>query len=84
MRSGVVERMLEDADTLPTREPSTVSHAAIDALLARRGVSVTTYADWLHLDLVEINAGRASGKLREKFASVAAMMNELLARRAAE
>lgn len=80
----VVERMLEDASTLPTREPSTVSHAAIDALLARRGVSVTTYADWLHLDLVEINAGRASGKLREKFASVEAMMNELLARRAAE
>jgi len=79
----VAEHMREDVARLPARDPSLVSHAAIDRVLSERGVAVTTYADWLHIDRVEVSEGRASGKLREKLASVEAMMNELLARRGA-
>lgn len=77
----VAERMIEDVAGLPAREAASVSHAAIDAVLVARGLQVTTYQDWLHLDALEVEEGRAGGKLREKVASVEAMMNHLLARR---
>lgn len=82
--SHVAKRIIADVPSLEPVDDARRSHGAVDALLARRGVRVTSYADWLHLDLVELSEGRASGKLREKLTSVEQMMNELLraARRA--
>lgn len=78
----VAEHMIADVPGLPAADPAARSHAAIDALLAKRKIQVATYDDWLHLDLVEVSEGRAAGKLREKFASVEQMMAELLRRAA--
>jgi hypothetical protein len=42
----------------------------VDALLARRGVSATSFDDWTMLDQLEVAEGARLGKVREKLASV--------------
>lgn len=74
---AVAERMTEDVATLPAPAPE-AARDAIDTLLGRRGISVTTYADWSRIDALEVDAGRATGKVREKFATVEQMMSGLL------
>lgn len=78
----VAKSMLEDVRTLAGAAPELRTHQAVDETLAKHGVKVTSYDDWMHIDLVELDEGRASGKLREKFASVEEMMNQLLKKRA--
>jgi ferredoxin--NADP+ reductase len=73
---AVSERMVEDVAKLPQRPPRPPAELA--ALLAQREVHVTTFSEWARLDALEVAAGHDKGKVREKFASVAAMMNELL------
>lgn len=70
---GVAELMVEDVARLPGRELT-----EIDTLLAKRGVAVTSFSEWAKLDELEVAAGKDKGKVREKFASVQDMMNELL------
>lgn len=69
----VVEKMLEDAVTLPD-----LARGGITTLLEERGVRVTTWDDWTKLDRLEVAAGQKLGKVREKFASVSAMLEALL------
>lgn len=47
--------------------------AALDALLAERGVDVVTFRDWQKIDAAEIAAAR-DGSPREKFTAVQAML----------
>ena len=47
--------------------------AALDALLAERGVEVVTFRDWQAIERAEVAAARA-GAPREKFTSVEAML----------
>jgi ferredoxin--NADP+ reductase len=70
--------MIEDVPTLTPAATELRSHDAIDALVSSRGIRVTTYADWSVIDALEVDGGRVAGKVREKFASVDQMMNELL------
>lgn len=49
----------------------------LSALLARRGVRVVSYADWLRIDEAEVRRGAACGKPREKFTSVQEMLEVL-------
>ncbi len=73
---AVAEKMISDVPTLPQAPRG--GRQALDALLASRQVRVATYTDWMLLDALEVSAGQPQGKVREKFASVEAMMNELL------
>jgi ferredoxin--NADP+ reductase len=69
----VAEHMAADAATLePRRAPG-----SIDALLAARGVRVTSFDDWRALDAVELERGRERGKLREKLTSIGEMLGVL-------
>ncbi|HEY6559380.1 MAG TPA: FAD-dependent oxidoreductase [Polyangiaceae bacterium] len=69
-----VENMLADVAALPREKPP---RAAIDALLAERGVRVVSWADFRKLDALEVEAGKARGKVREKFCSIEAMLQAL-------
>jgi len=70
-----VECLLEDLSSL---EPSVrPDRAGLVELLAGRGVRVVDYEDWRALDAAEIERGKAKGKPREKFPTVAAMLEAL-------
>jgi ferredoxin/flavodoxin---NADP+ reductase len=49
--------------------------------LQELGVRALSFADWQHLDLLEIEAGKARGKVREKLVSIEAMLTALETRR---
>jgi ferredoxin--NADP+ reductase len=48
--------------------------STLDALLAERGVTVTTWADWQTLDKAEQARGAAQGRPRVKLTSVPEML----------
>jgi hypothetical protein len=66
--------VLADLETLPaparTRED-------IDALLAERGVKVVGYEDWHAIDAIEVERGKAKGKVRDKLPTVEEMLAAL-------
>ena len=67
-----VQALLEDLDRLtPCPRPDS---GAVRELLAGRGVRVVSFEDWRRIDAAEIERGRATGKPREKFATVAEML----------
>ena len=45
--------------------------------MASKGLDTVSYADWKLLDAEEIARGEASGKIRDKFTDVDAMMAAL-------
>ena len=49
--------------------------------LRELGVRALSFADWQRLDLLEIEAGKARGKVREKLVSIEAMLTALETRR---
>jgi ferredoxin--NADP+ reductase len=51
--------------------------AALDALLAGRGVRVVTFADWQKLDQLEVDQGKAAGRPRLKFTRIDEMLEAL-------
>ncbi|HZT85659.1 MAG TPA: FAD-dependent oxidoreductase [Gaiellaceae bacterium] len=64
-----VELLLEDAAAGRLRPKPEASAAAVDALLAERGVGVVEYAGWTAIDEVERAAGERSGRPRVKLCS---------------
>ncbi|MBI1371895.1 MAG: NADP oxidoreductase [Phycisphaera sp.] len=67
-----VQQLLADAPSLGgCAEPS---DDAVTALLDSRGVRVVRYADWLKIDAAELERGKAKGKPRDNFTSVAEML----------
>lgn len=74
---AVAELMVEDVPMLVPRTPEERSHAAVDALLASRGVRVATYTDWGIIDQLEVSRGKTQGKVREKLTSVEQMLAAL-------
>lgn len=71
----VAERMLEDVPALPTAARPDAE--AVVRLLASRGVRVVDYADWAHLDRLEVSTGADKGKVREKLTRVDDMLKAL-------
>jgi len=51
--------------------------AALDALLAARGVRVVTFADWQKIDQLEVEQGKAAGRPRLKFTRIDEMLEAL-------
>lgn len=67
--------ILEDLPALaPCAEPDT---SVLVAQLRARGIRVVSFDDWRRLDALETERGRAAGKPREKFATVAEMLEAL-------
>ncbi|MCC6216287.1 MAG: FAD-dependent oxidoreductase [Polyangiaceae bacterium] len=73
---ATVEAMLEDARRLAPSPPRG-SRATVDELLRARGVRPVTFAEWEHLDALELAAGQRLGRVRDKLTSVSAMLRAL-------
>lgn len=69
------------ADAAAGAIPAKTGASSIDDLLASRGVTVTSWADWLALDKAEQARGAASGRARTKIVDVAEMLREIAAAR---
>ena len=67
-----VRTLLADLPTLPAAKAP--DPAAVDALLARRGVQVVDWAGWCAIDAAELAAGAAQGRTRAKIADRAALL----------
>lgn len=70
--SATVQRLLEDVPALP--DAPRAGGVALDALLAERGLRVTSFSDWKRLDAIEVERGAARGKVRDKLCSVPEML----------
>jgi ferredoxin/flavodoxin---NADP+ reductase len=70
-----VDLLLEDAAAGRLQPKPGATAAAVDALLAERGVAVVEYAGWTAIDEVEREAGEGAGRPRVKLCS----WDELLA-----
>jgi ferredoxin--NADP+ reductase len=63
------------ADSVSGRlAPAARGAEELDRLLAERGIDVTSWADWRAIDQAEVERGKAAGRPREKFVSVAEML----------
>ena len=70
-----VKLMLEDSAAAKLVPGSARGDAAtIPTLLKERGARFTTFADWKVIDQAEVANGKAAGKIREKFTTVAEML----------
>jgi ferredoxin/flavodoxin---NADP+ reductase len=79
-----VRMMIEDMNEGKTNTPAQPTRAALDALLAERGVEVVSYQDWLLLDQHEQTLGQSEGRPRHKLSRVDEMMSTLRQLKAAE
>jgi len=70
--------MLEDlkAGKLAARKVD-VSMEATPRLLASKGAKVVSFAQWKSIDKLEVENGKKSGKIREKFTRVAEMLSAM-------
>jgi ferredoxin/flavodoxin---NADP+ reductase len=79
-----VRMMIEDLNEGRTLIPEQPTRAALDALLAERGVEIVTYPDWLLLDQHEQSIGQSEGRPRHKLSRVDEMLATLRQLKAAE
>ena len=69
-----VECMFEDLAQGAVGTPEQPSAAVVDALIRQRQPNVVSYQDWLKLNRLEIENGRAQGRPRIKFTRVEDML----------
>lgn len=69
-----VHLMLEDVKSLTPVSDATANPKAIVTLLQERGVDYFTFEDWLKLEAIEDERGKAQGRPRVKFTSEAEML----------
>ena len=62
------------SDELPEIDPADADPAAVDALLARRGVQVVDAEGWRRIDAAETAAGAAAGRPRVKLCTREALL----------
>ncbi|HTO11098.1 MAG TPA: FAD-dependent oxidoreductase [Candidatus Binatia bacterium] len=72
-----VTAMLEDAAAGRTLQPAEPDRAAAERLLRQRQPRVIGYPDWLRLNALEVEAGRARGRPRVKLTRVDEMLAAL-------
>ena len=70
---------LEDAAAGRVHTPANTERAAVEAMLIARGIQFVRYADWLTLDRIEQERGRALGRPRLKFSRVEDMLSAIRA-----
>ena len=69
-----VAAMLEDVNRLEPVSDEKATAQAIVALLQARGADYFTFEDWLKLEAIEDERGKAEGRPRVKITSEAAML----------
>ena len=69
--------MLEDLSTGSILQPTNATAAAAEKLIRERRPDYFSYADWKRLDELELERGKACGRPRLKFTSVAEMKKAL-------
>jgi ferredoxin--NADP+ reductase len=74
-----VKMALEDAAAGRVHTPANAERAAVEAMLIARGIQFVRYADWLMLDRIEQERGRALGRPRLKFSRVEDMLSAIRA-----
>jgi ferredoxin--NADP+ reductase len=72
-----VECMFEDLALGAVLEPAHPEAAAAEALVRQRQPSYFSFADWLKLDAIEVERGRAQGRPRVKLTSIDEMLAAL-------
>ncbi|HXG16683.1 MAG TPA: FAD-dependent oxidoreductase [Calidithermus sp.] len=72
-----VTAMLQDAQAGRTLSPAEPDPGAVERLVRERQPAVVTYEDWLVLDRLEQERGRASGRPRVKFCRLEDMYRAL-------
>jgi ferredoxin--NADP+ reductase len=65
-----VECMFEDLARGAVLEPADPDAAAAEALVRQRQPNYFSYDDWLKLDAIEVERGRAQDRPRVKFTSI--------------
>ena len=69
--------MMEDLQQGQILEPAHPEISAVEKLVKKRQPNYFSYADWLKLDELETDKGKAQGRPRVKFTSVAEMLAAL-------
>lgn len=69
-----VKLALEDAAAGRVHMPEQPQRAAVESLLTERGIELVCYEDWLRLDGIEQERGKALGRPRLKFSRVEDML----------
>jgi ferredoxin--NADP+ reductase len=64
-------KVLEDFRGKPLAADPAKTQAAAEAFVRGKKKDLVTFADWKRLDAVEVERGKAAGKIREKFSNVA-------------
>ena len=72
---ATIDKAREDAAAGNTLNPLNPSRAAVEALLAERGVDVVTFADWQKLDAEELARGAATNRPRLKISRIPDMLD---------
>jgi ferredoxin/flavodoxin---NADP+ reductase len=75
--AATVARMLEDVPSLPAGDAAARRPEAVERLLTDRGVSWVDFEDWLRLDRLECERGKAAGRPRIKVCRVDQMLAEV-------
>ena len=74
---ATVRLMLEDVPHITPAADEDADPEAIVRLLEARGIRYVSWQDWKLIDAAEVEAGKAQGRPRVKFASVEAMFQAL-------
>ena len=69
-----VKRLLEDVPSLEPVSEHAASPRAVEEILAAKQVPFVTFEDWLEIDRLETEAGKAQGRPRVKITAVERML----------
>ncbi|MBI5597285.1 MAG: FAD-dependent oxidoreductase [Elusimicrobia bacterium] len=70
-------KLIEDFKGKPLSDDGLKTAAAAEKLIRSKKSEVVTFTDWKRLDQLELEKGKAAGKIREKFSSVSEAVEAL-------
>ena len=70
-----VTHLLDDVERRPCSRPRSPAPAAVEELLAERGVRYVSFEDWQAIDQAEVGRGEPHGRPRVKFVRVEEMLD---------
>ena len=77
MRLETVGHLLADVGSRTLLSPESPDPAAVEELLAERGVRYVSFEDWQAIDQAEVGRGEPHGRPRVKFVRVEEMLETL-------
>ncbi|HEX2265967.1 MAG TPA: NADP oxidoreductase, partial [Solirubrobacterales bacterium] len=70
-----VQNLFEDVEAQKLLSPENPDPAAVEALLAERGIRYVSFEDWQAIDQAEVGRGEPHGRPRVKFVRVEEMLD---------